>query len=118
MGVLLQGFFKLPPNNALPSPADGKQEVPWWWDHLAAQARDLSLTAVWLPPVLKTASGANQGADGYGVFDDYDIVRDRKRDRCRPDTDRASNCNAAPPFCVPMVSTFTWTWWNTSGSAT
>jgi alpha-amylase len=76
MGVLLQGFFKLPPNNALPSPADGKQEVPWWWDHLAAQARALGLagfTAVWLPPVLKTASGANPGADGYGPFDDYDI---------------------------------------------
>ena len=34
--------------------------MPWWWDHLAAQARALSLagfTAVWLPPVLKTASG-------------------------------------------------------------
>jgi galactose oxidase len=76
MGVLLQGFYKLPPNNALPSPADGNQEVPWWWDHLATQARALSLagfTAVWLPPVLKTASGANQGADGYGAFDDYDI---------------------------------------------
>ena len=76
MGVLLQGFFKLPPNNALPSPVDGNQEVPWWWDHLAAQARALSLagfTAVWLPPVLKTASGASQGADGYGPFDDYDI---------------------------------------------
>jgi galactose oxidase len=76
MGVLLQGFFKLPPKNALPSPADGKREVPWWWDHLAAQARALSLvgfTAVWLPPVLKTASGANPGADGYGPFDDYDI---------------------------------------------
>ncbi|MBV9531521.1 MAG: DUF1929 domain-containing protein [Bradyrhizobium sp.] len=76
MGVLLQGFFKLRPGRALPSPADGKLSVPWWWDHLAAQARGLSLagfTAVWLPPVLKTASGANQGADGYGVFDDYDI---------------------------------------------
>jgi hypothetical protein len=76
MGVLLQGFFKLSPNHALPSPADGKQEVTWWWDHLAAQARSLSLagfTAIWLPPVLKTASGANQSADGYGPFDDYDI---------------------------------------------
>jgi hypothetical protein len=30
-------------------------------------------TAIRLPPVLKTASGANQGADGYGPFDDYDI---------------------------------------------
>ena len=76
MGVLLQGFYKLPPNKAVPSPADGKPGVPWWWDHLAAQAKSLSLagfTAVWLPPVLKSASGANPGADGYGPFDDYDI---------------------------------------------
>ena len=76
MGVLLQGFFKLPPNSALPSPADGNQAVAWWWDHLAAQAHALSLvgfTAVWLPPVLKTAQGAGRLADGYGAFDDYDI---------------------------------------------
>jgi hypothetical protein len=83
MGVLLQGFFKLPPNNALPSPADGNKQVAWWWDHLAAQAHALSLagfSAVWLPPVLKTASGADQGADGYGAFDDYDIgSRSQKR---------------------------------------
>ncbi len=76
MGVLLQGFYKLPPNDAVPSPADGKPGVPWWWDHLAAQARALSLagfSAVWLPPVLKSASGSAPGADGYGPFDDYDI---------------------------------------------
>jgi galactose oxidase len=76
MGVLLQGFYKLLPNNAVPSPADGKPGVPWWWDHLAAQAKALSLagfTAVWLPPVLKSASGAGPGADGYGPYDDYDI---------------------------------------------
>ena len=76
MGVLLQGFFKLQEGRALPSPADGNQAIPWWWDHLAAQARALSLagfTAIWLPPVLKTASGSGPGADGYGPFDDYDI---------------------------------------------
>jgi hypothetical protein len=76
MGVLLQGFFKLQQGRALPSPADGNPTIPWWWDHLAAQARALSLagfTAVWLPPVLKTASGSRPGADGYGPFDDYDI---------------------------------------------
>ena len=63
-------------SRALPSPADGNLAIPWWWDHLAAQARALSLagfTAVWLPPVLKTASGSGPGADGYGAFDDYDI---------------------------------------------
>jgi glycosidase len=82
MGVLLQGFYKKRPNDAVPSPADGDPAVPWWWDHLAAQANDLrkaGFTAVWLPPVLKTASGASPSADGYGVFDDYDTgVRHQK----------------------------------------
>ena len=67
MGVLLQGFYKMLPNQAVPSPADGDPSVPWWWDHLAAQARDFrraGFTAIWLPPVLKSASGANAGADG------------------------------------------------------
>src|SRR5580704_4003570 len=82
MGVLLQGFYKKKPNNAVPSPADGDASTPWWWDHLAAQAnefRQVGFTAVWLPPVLKTASGASPQADGYGAFDDYDIgSRDQK----------------------------------------
>jgi glycosidase len=76
MGVLLQGFYKLPPNRAVPSPADGDASIPWWWDHLASQANALCLagfTAVWLPPVLKTNVGSKSGADGYGPFDDYDI---------------------------------------------
>ena len=71
MGVLLQGFFKLPPNKALPSPTDGIPGVPWWWDHIAAQAQAFSLagfSAIWLPPVLKTSSGASAGADGYGFL--------------------------------------------------
>jgi galactose oxidase len=76
MGVLLQGFYKLPPNRAVPSPADGEAGTPWWWDHLAAQANNLrkaGFTAVWLPPVLKTSAGSHPGSDGYGPFDDYDI---------------------------------------------
>ena len=76
MGVLLQGFFKLPPNRAVPSPADGDRTIPWWWDHLAAQAnalRQAGFTAVWIPPLLKTSAGVSSGADGYGPFDDYDI---------------------------------------------
>lgn len=55
MGVLLQGFYKREPNNAVPSPADGGRTTPWWWDHLTSQAKALRLvgfTAVWLPPVL------------------------------------------------------------------
>jgi galactose oxidase len=76
MGVLLQGFFKMPPNVAVPSPADGDATIAWWWDHLASQANELrqaGFTAVWLPPVLKTSDGDKPGSDGYGPFDDYDI---------------------------------------------
>ena len=76
MGVLLQGFYKLRPNRAVPSPADGEAGTRWWWDHLAAQAhefRKAGFTAIWLPPVLKTSAGAHPGSDGYGPFDDYDI---------------------------------------------
>ena len=81
MGVLLQGFFKLPPNRAVPSPADGDRTIPWWWDHLAAQANALrraGFTAVWIPPTLKTSAGVSSGADGYGPFDDYDIGSKRQ----------------------------------------
>ena len=76
MGVLLQGFFKHLPNNAVPSPADGDSSIDWWWDHLARQASALRLagfTSIWLPPVLKAYLGASSGADGYEPFDDYDI---------------------------------------------
>jgi alpha-amylase len=76
MGVLLQGFYKLPPGHAVPSPADGNTVTPWWWDHLAVQATELrksGFTAIWLPPTLKSSAGASKGADGYGPFDDYDI---------------------------------------------
>ena len=76
MGVLLQGFFKMPPNQAVPSPADGDASIAWWWDHLAGQANELrgaGITAIWLPPLLKTSDGDKSGSDGYGPFDDYDI---------------------------------------------
>jgi alpha-amylase len=76
MGVLLQGFYKHLPNDAVPSPADGDSSLAWWWDHLADQANDLRLsgfTAIWIPPVLKAYLGAGKGADGYEPFDDYDI---------------------------------------------
>ncbi|MBV8139846.1 MAG: DUF1929 domain-containing protein [Deltaproteobacteria bacterium] len=85
MGVLLQGFYKKQPGVAVPSPVDGDAFVPFWWDCIASQANDLrkvGFTAVWLPPVLKTASGAGPNADGYGPFDDYDIgSRDQKGPR-------------------------------------
>ena len=76
MGVILQGFYKVPPGHAVPSPADGNRQTPWWWDRLASQAnafRQAGFTAIWLPPTTKTSAGAFPGADGYGPFDDYDL---------------------------------------------
>lgn len=75
MGVLLQGFFFGPGRIAgVPSPLDGDRTIPFWWDHLAAQANDLrrvGFSAIWLPPPLKGASGSF--SSGYDVFDDYDL---------------------------------------------
>lgn len=81
MGVLLQGFYFGPSRIAgVPSPLDGDASVPFWWDHLAAQAKvfaSAGFTAVWLPPPLKGASGSF--SSGYDLFDDYDLgAKDQK----------------------------------------
>jgi alpha-amylase len=76
MGVLLQAAYRRSAGSSAPSPADGDASVPWWWDHLAGQAKALRLcgfTAVLLPPVLKTSAGVSPDADGYGTYDDYDL---------------------------------------------
>src|SRR4051812_43875926 len=73
MGVMLQAFYRRG-TDGVPSPADGDPRVPWWWDHLAAQAHELrqaGFTSVWLPPPLKGAAGT--GSVGYDVYDDYDL---------------------------------------------
>jgi alpha-amylase len=61
----------------MPAPVDkDTPDAPWWWDHLASQAADfrrVGFSAVLLPPVYKTESGAAPDADGYGLFDNYDI---------------------------------------------
>ena len=75
MGVLLQGFYFGPGRvHGVPSPLDGDKTIPFWWDHLAAQAHTLrraGFTAIWIPPPLKGASGTL--SNGYDVFDDYDL---------------------------------------------
>ena len=79
MGVMLQAFYRLG-TGGVPSPADGGRTVPWWWDHLASQAkalRDVGFTAVWLPPPLKGAAGTL--SVGYDVFDDYDLGAKEQR---------------------------------------
>jgi alpha-amylase len=76
MGVILQATYKFANGHTVPSPYDGNRRVPWWWDRLASQAASLQqagFTAILLPPALKTSAGAFPGADGYGVFDDYDL---------------------------------------------
>jgi alpha-amylase len=76
MGVILQATYKFPNGHTVPSPADGNRRIPWWWDHIASQAaafRAAGFTAILLPPALKTSAGASTGADGYGLYDDYDL---------------------------------------------
>jgi alpha-amylase len=81
MGVLLHAHYRLMGPNGqkvvMPAPVDkDTPNAPWWWDHLAAQAADFrraGFSAVLLPPLCKTASGAAPDADGYGLFDNYDI---------------------------------------------
>src|SRR5690242_4617722 len=67
--VLIQGFYW-----DVPSPSAGNGSADWWWDHLAARAnalRQAGFTGVWIPPVLKGASGGY--SVGYDPFDDYDL---------------------------------------------
>jgi alpha-amylase len=73
VGVMLQAFYRNG-TAGVPSPADGDQSLPAWWDHLAVQARQLQqvgFTALWLPPALKGAAGGL--SVGYDVYDDYDL---------------------------------------------
>ena len=67
--VLLQGFYW-----DVPSPGAGNSTAPWWWDHLATQAnalRQSGFSAIWIPPVRKSASGGF--SNGYDPFDEYDL---------------------------------------------
>jgi alpha-amylase len=61
----------------MPAPVDrDTPEASWWWDHLADQAAEFrrsGFSAVLLPPVCKTISGSAPDADGYGLYDNYDI---------------------------------------------
>jgi alpha-amylase len=84
MGVVLHAAYRrVIKSNArtihasVPSPVDAQpSETDWWYDHLAKQASEFAkvgFTALLLPPVSKTNTGASPTADGYGFYDDYDI---------------------------------------------
>jgi alpha-amylase len=81
VGVLLHANYRLVAANGqkivMPAPVDkDTPHAPWWWDHLAQQAaefRRCGFSAVLLPPVCKSQSGSAPDADGYGLYDNYDI---------------------------------------------
>jgi len=76
MGVILQAAYRQGVGVSVPCPSDGGAGVPWWLDHIADQAnafRQAGFSAVLLPPVLKSSKGDGPDADGYAVFDDYDL---------------------------------------------
>ncbi len=81
MGVLMHALYRqMGPDGqkiVVPAPIDPHTpHAPWWWDHLAnqaAQLRSCGFSAILLPPVCKTASGAAPDADGYGLYDNYDL---------------------------------------------
>jgi alpha-amylase len=71
---LLQAYFF-----NVPTPAE-KPSADFWWDHIAKQAkalREAGFTAVWLPPVCKSANGT--GSTGFDPFDDYDLGSKNQR---------------------------------------
>jgi hypothetical protein len=99
MGVLLQAFY-----NSVRIPGLDSS-IRWWWDHLASQAARLGtagFSAVWLPPILKAASGTL--SMGYDPFDDYDIGSKEQKAPCQRAMDSANNCRAASRRCVQMAS--------------
>ena len=61
----------------VPAPVDpGTPHAPWWYDWIAGNAaalRRVGFTAVLYPPVCKTQSGDGPTADGYGLYDHYDL---------------------------------------------
>jgi len=81
VGVLLHANYRQWGANgqkiSVPAPIDKHTpHVSWWWDHLAAQAADFKrcgFSAVLLPPVCKSNAGAAPDADGYALYDNYDI---------------------------------------------
>ncbi len=77
MGFLMWAAYRQGPNRSVPAPWDAETpDAAVWYDHVAAQAAGwarLGVSAVLLPPPLKTNAGNFIGADGYGVYDDYDI---------------------------------------------
>jgi alpha-amylase len=81
MGVAYHAHARFldPHGNRVTVPAPGDPRAlgaPWWYDWIAGNAaalRHAGFTAILYPPVCKTQSGAHNTADGYGVFDQYDI---------------------------------------------
>lgn len=74
--IMMWANYRRRYNVSVPAPADGDDTVPWWYDKIASLAHEWAawgITDVLFPQPLKTNAGHFPGADGYGVYDDYDI---------------------------------------------
>lgn len=74
--VMLWANMRRGPSISVPSPFDGDASVPWWYDKIAADAESWAangVTDILFPSPRKTNAGAYPGADGYGVWWEYDI---------------------------------------------
>jgi alpha-amylase len=73
---MLWANYRRGPSISVPAPYDDKSSPYWWYDRIANWAYDwarFGITDVLFPQPCKTNAGAFRGADGYGVYDDYDI---------------------------------------------
>jgi hypothetical protein len=73
--IMMWANYRRAYNISVPCPSDGRDD-PWWYDVIAANANgwaNWAKTDVLFPQPLKTNAGSFPGADGYGVYDDYDI---------------------------------------------
>jgi alpha-amylase len=74
--VIMWANYRRGPSLSVPSPFDGDHSIEWWYDRvsgLAAEWAGIGVTDVLFPQPLKTNAGPYPGADGYGVYDDYDL---------------------------------------------
>jgi alpha-amylase len=75
--IMLWANYRQKYNVSVPCPMDNNDpRIPWWYDKISSLAHEWAewgITDVLFPQPLKTNAGHFPGADGYGVYDDYDI---------------------------------------------
>lgn len=93
MGVLMQGFYFAPGRVAgVPSPLDGDRAIPFWWDHLSAQAHTLAT----VPGIARAYDATNLDATPIDQF--------TPRLKILWDSGRAGVNYTHSKFCTPVVA--------------